>query len=318
MSCTRPLKAWRAPGEASASGARPVTFSRREGYTDIEVDIPCGRCQGCRLDRARQWAIRCVHEAALHDANVFVTLTYRPEDEPPGRTLVKRDVSYFMRKLRAWWRRQQKHLPKEQRTKVRFFFAGEYGDDSWRPHYHGILFGVDFADRTPWKKTPNGDQLWISPTLEKLWGHGFTSIGMVTYQSAGYVARYCMKKVTGQQASTHYERLCPQTGEVFQLLPEFALMSLKPGIGAQWFERFQSDLYPSDFVVMDGGPKGKPPRYYERLKKRIDASGLRQVKEARERRARDPKIRYEGTERRLAVREEVTKAKLSLKKRNAT
>lgn len=227
-------------------------------------------------------------------------------------------MSYFMRKLRAWARRQQKHLPKEQRTKVRFFFAGEYGDESWRPHYHGILFGVDFPDRVPWKKTPNGDQLWTSSILEKLWGFGFTSIGMVTYQSAGYVARYCMKKVTGDQARSHYERVDPQSGEVSSLEPEFALMSLKPGIGARWFERFSTDVYPSDFVVMDGGPKGKPPRYYERLKKRTDALGLRAVKEERERRARDPKIRYEGTERRLAVREEVTKAKLSLKKRNAT
>lgn len=318
MSCTRPLKAFRAPGEASASGARPVTFTRREGYTDIEVDIPCGRCQGCRLDRARQWAIRCVHEASQHLSNVFVTLTYRPEDEPPGRSLRKLDVSYFMRKLRAWHRRQQKHLPQSERTKVRFFFAGEYGDESWRPHYHGILFGVSFADMCPWKKSPNGDQLYTSSTLEKLWSHGFTSIGQVTYQSAGYVARYCMKKVTGNQAQQHYERVDPRTGEIFSLTPEFALMSLKPGIGARWFERYSSDLYPSDFVVMDGGPKGKPPRYYERLEKRRDALQLRVVKEARERRARDPKIRYEGTERRLAVREEVTKAKLSLKKRNAT
>lgn len=307
MACFKPLTAYRARGESSASGARPVTFKRKEGYTDIEVKIPCGRCQGCRLDRSRQWAIRCVHEASQHDSNLFVTLTYRPEDEPEGGTLVKKHVQDFMRKLR-----------RQQRTKVRFFFAGEYGDESWRPHYHGILFGAQFADLEFLKTTAAGERLHRSPTLDRLWGKGYASVGTVTYQSAGYVARYCMKKVTGDLAEEYYRRVDVRTGEVTNLLPEFALMSLKPGIGASWMERFSADVYPCDFVVMDGGPKGKPPRYYEKLKKRADAAGLRAVKAERERRARDPKIRYEGTERRLAVREEVTVAKLNLRKRNAT
>lgn len=319
MSCYRPLKAYRAPGSKSESGSRPVTFQRRAGYVDREVEIPCGRCTGCRLDRARQWAIRCVHEAQLHDSNLYVTLTYRPGAEPPGGSLDKTHFPGFMKRLRSWhfhaWRKLNPDKPREECPPIRYFHCGEYGDELWRPHYHAILFGVHFGDHELLKRQRHGD-LYRSPTLDRLWGHGFASIGAVTYQSAGYVARYCMKKVLGDLADEHYRRVDKTTGEVVQLEPEYATMSLKPGIGARWFHEFDRDCYPSDFVTMGGSIKGKPPKYYERLLKREQPGRLQEVKDARERRARDPEQLQHNTPRRRAVREEVKLAQISLKKRN--
>lgn len=229
--------------------------------------LSCGSCIGCRIEKARQWAVRCVHEASLYSKNCFVTLTYDDRFIPDGGSLDPRHFVLFMKKLR------NRYGPK-----IRFFQAGEYGEQLARPHHHALLFNFDFPDKELFKETPSG-RLYRSPSLEELWGRGFCSIGDVTFQSASYVARYILKKITGEQASGHYG----------DKRPEYTTMSRRPGIGREWFEMWKDDVFPRDFVVSDGKPL-KVPDYYTRLfeKERPEAAAaVKLLRRSRERRGVD-------------------------------
>ena len=153
---------------------------------------PCGQCIGCRIDRSRQWAARCVHEAQLHTDNCFLTLTYADEHLPKHNSVSVKELQLFMRYLR------RAIYP----TKVRFFACGEYGDQFNRPHYHIALFGYDFPDKELFTKR-RANNLYISETLNKIWGKGHCSIGELNYQSAAYIARYVVKKINGDRAFEH-------------------------------------------------------------------------------------------------------------------
>lgn len=218
---------------------------------DQPVDLSCGKCIGCLLERSRQWAVRCVHEASLYDSNCFITLTYDEEHLPKGWSLDKEAFQKFMKRLR-----------KRFGSGPRYFMCGEYGENFGRPHYHACLFNHDFPDKYHWRTSERGDRIYRSPILEALWPFGLSEIGEVTFESAAYVARYVMKKVTGDAAAEHYKRVDPRTGELFDIVPEFTTMSRRPGIGRPWLDKFMSDVYPSDFVVVRG-VKMKPPKYYD-------------------------------------------------------
>lgn len=282
-------------------GKRRLSFRPGVGTA---VNLPCGQCQGCRLERAKQWAVRIMHEAQMHESNCFITLTYSPEKEPYGRTLVKRHVQLFFKKLR-------KHLGPE--TPVRYFMCGEYGSLNQRPHYHAIVFGYDFPDKLPFK-VERGNVLSISPLLDKLWGFGLSSVGALSAKSAAYCARYSLKKVQGEEAERHYEHCVEGTGELVQRQPEYVAMSLKPGIGKAWFERFGSDVFPSDQVVI-GGAAGKPPRYYDQLYGAINPGGLRQIKNRRALDMHLPEQQLENDSIRLRVKERVCISQLTQLKR---
>lgn len=250
-----------------------------------------------------------MHEAQLHGLNCFLTLTYGKEHLPENGVLVRPHVTEFIKRLRA--KLQYEDRDEDRKRLISYFGCGEYGDRGERPHYHILIFGYDFADKRPWKKTKDG-QLYVSTTLEKLWGRGFCTLGPVTYKTAGYCARYALKKINGDKAKTHYERTNPETGEIYMLPKEFGLMSLKRPIGKEWFARFSSDLYPDDFAVTADGGKAKVPAYYDKLLKRRNPDQLQQLKDIRKERAHDPKQMQHQTKRRLAIREEVKKAALAL------
>lgn len=226
-------------------------FSHRDGFVDMPVDVPCGQCIGCRLERSRQWAIRCMHEASLYEENCFITLTYADEHLPPGGTLEKAAFQKFMKRLRKQYADRR----------IRFFHAGEYGSRFGRPHYHACVFNFDFPDKLLWTRRREFP-VWRSESLERLWPFGNSEIGTVTFESAAYVARYITKKVTGKDAAEHYLSVDEGTGEVFQRLPEYTTMSRRPGIGAPWLEKFGFEVYPSDGVVVRGRLM-KPPKFYD-------------------------------------------------------
>lgn len=184
----------------------------------------CGQCIGCKLEKSRQWAVRCMHEASLYDHNVFITLTFR---EPRFSLDYLGDFQPFMKKLRE---RLRPWFPK-----IRFYMCGEYGEENSRAHYHALLFNCDFPDKVLHKRS-GPHKLFRSPMLEELWPHGFSSIGSVTFESAGYVARYCTKVLSGDESddSGALSILDPDTGEIYTRLKEFSRMSLRPGIGAGW------------------------------------------------------------------------------------
>lgn len=302
MPCFRPLEAWRSK-EIGASGKRGITFSRSNAYQfDAPLKIPCGQCIGCRLERSRQWAIRCMHESTLHDANCFITLTYNDDCLPSDGGLHLDHFQKFMKRLR-----------KRSGNGIRFFHCGEYGEKNGRPHYHACIFNLDFSDKKLWS-IQNNNRLYTSEILNELWPFGYCVIGDVTFESAAYVARYIMKKVTGDAASIHYTDWNPETGEVInEKKPEYVTMSRRPGIARLWIDKFTDDVYPHDYVVVNG-KKIRPPRYYDRVLETTRPYEFDVVKENRE--ITGKKFTENNTENRLAIREKCQYARLKLLKRS--
>lgn len=231
------------------------------------VEIPCGQCIECRLQRSRRWADRCMLELGYHESSYFLTLTYDNDhipknpvyDEETGEvyaenaTLVKRDLQLFMKNLR----RQYEY--RGYTNKLRFFACGEYGSETKRPHFHLIVFGLKLDDLVLYKRNFNGDNLYNSAFISKIWDKGFCVIGEVTWQSCAYVARYIMKKHLGND-NDFYER--------YNIEPEFTLMSRRPGIARQYYDEHKDELFYQDFVSIptkDGGRQIYPPPYYEKL-----------------------------------------------------
>lgn len=290
MPCYHPLLAYRLDGK--------ITFNKPFVYAK-GFNLPCGQCVGCRLSYSRQWAIRCVHEAQMHEHNCFITLTFSPEELEKRENPQSLDVGEFQRFM--------KRLRKKYGKGVRFFHCGEYGEKNKRPHYHALLFGVDFSDRVLWSQR-NGVKLYVSDNLSKLWPYGFSTIGDVTFESAAYCARYVMKKIKGEGASDHYMFTDMSTGEVSQVKPEYATMSRKPGIGKTWFDKYKSDVFPNDYCVIRGH-EVKPPRYYETL---LNEEELAQLKAKRKKDAPEVYEYYDERMDRLWVSQIVKEEALKL------
>lgn len=300
MPCYFPLVAHR-----KASGGVVVTRAKSKGEPECgEFVVPCGQCIGCRNDRAKMWATRCVHEERMNRENgnesSFLTLTYQDRNLPPDGGLCPNDHKEFINKLKLkLWRNDRK---------MRYYMCGEYGEKFQRPHYHYLIFGYDFPDKKKWS-VYRGQQYYRSEELEKLWTYGNSLIGHVTVESAGYCARYVMKKQTGKKAGTHYVN---DNGVV--LHPEFSRMSLKPGIGAEWFRKYgYSDVYDSGDFILIAGKKYSTPRYYDTLLERLDVERLFNVKSDRRRNA--AAHAFNNTTERLLTREECHRRSISRLKR---
>jgi hypothetical protein len=293
--CYSPIKGYRSKF-VNPSGKRSIVFNPKDGFADLEVTVPCGRCIGCRLEYSRQWAVRCMHEAQMHEQNSFITLTYSPEYLPKDKSIQKQELQKFFKRLR-----------KNTGVKLRYFACGEYGELNNRPHYHAIVFGYDFPDKVLHTKR-NGNLLFRSEVLEKAWPFGHSLIGAVTFESAAYVARYVTKKFKGneEEKDAHYRLLDKDTGEVFQIEPEFCLMSRRPGIGREWLEKFKGDTN-KDFITHRGS-KMKLPKYYDSVLEIEDELGM--LKRKSKRRKMANKNKEDNTSERLTVKEKVKKAQI--------
>lgn len=301
MSCYHPITAYQ-----DDSGR--IAFVDNGGR---EFRLPCGHCIGCRIDRSRDWAVRCVHEAQMHDENVFITLTYDAKHLPPDCGLLPRDFTLFMKRLRKKFRNK----------KIRYFMCGEYGEKNNRPHYHAVLFGLNFNDWVYLFDSPGGNEIYTSPTLEEIWGQGFVTVGTVTFESAAYVARYILKKINGPLAEEinketglkHYERVNSFTGEIVSVLPEYCRMSNRSGIGSTWISNFRRDVYPKGFTTI-AGKRVKPPRYYDKYLNNIDPDLYDDIKAGRELSLAHNFA--DNTKSRLAAKETVKEAQNKRLKRN--
>ncbi len=297
MPCFKPLEGFRSP-----SGG--LVFSRPHSL-GLRMTVPCGQCTGCRLERSRQWAVRCMHEASLHADNCFLTLTYSDDSMPEYGSLVKSDFQKFVKRMR-------------KRFAFRYFHCGEYGEDTKRPHYHALLFGFDFPDKVPWRKS-KGYDVWRSPILEGMWQHGNSEIGSATFESAAYVARYCVKTLQnlrfrkGSRDSylaaldAEYSRVDMDTGELVLVAPEYVTMSRRPGIRSRWFDEFSAEVYPSDEVIVRG-VAAKPPRFYDKLLESRSPEEAVLLRRARS----GARSFVDETPARLRVREVCAEARLSL------
>lgn len=224
MSCYRPLLGKFQGYEDGKPQYKILPYSAGEPATFPDVNVPCGHCIGCRLDKSRQWADRMMLELDHSKTAIFLTLTYDDFNIPVACTLDdgsvlftlnKRDVQLFMKRLRKAFSGRE----------IRFYLAGEYGTETHRPHYHLILFGLslsDFPDIQPVRRNFFGQLLYKSDIMYNIWKLGHVALAEVSWQTCAYVARYCVKKMSADVSR--------ETFESFGLQSEFALMSRKPGI----------------------------------------------------------------------------------------
>lgn len=254
MRCTDPRTVgFKSDGKTIAWS--PKDYSKQ--YATFQ--LPCGQCLDCRLEYARQWAIRCVHEASMYDNNAFITLTYSDENLKSPK-LEYRDFQLFAKKLR-----------RTQNEKIGIFVTGEYGDKTKRPHWHAIIFNWCPKDGKPKYKTERGDQVFHSETLEKTWGHGITEYGSVTFESAGYCARYAAKKLVHGYDRNHDKE-------------PISRKSNQHAIGKKWLEKHWPDVFNfGNIILEDGRPIGSIPRYYEKwLKQHQPTEWQRYVTETKQ------------------------------------
>ncbi len=263
-------------------------FEKYPGVNDVQT-VPCGTCLGCRAEQARQWTVRILHEKRMHEASSFLTLTYREEDLPENGSLYSKDLQRFFKALR-----------RREAQPISYYACAEYGEATRRPHYHAVLFGPAFLDRSPLR-----DGVWRSGIMEECWPLGISEFGQVTEASAAYVAGYVRKKVSRKVNPDAYTRVDPETGELVEISPEFSRMSLKPAIGKRWIEEFWKDVYPKDRVVI-GGWEGKPPRFYDKW---MDENQPRIMMEVREKRYAEA---IEKTKYTLAAQEKIHRSRVGL------
>lgn len=287
MACYAPVEGWRSQA-LTANLKRRIVFRRQEGFSDLHQVIPCGKCIGCHADRAAQWAARCLHEAALHADNCFLTLTYSEEHLPLTElgepTLRPADFVGFMKRLRdhvsrEWVAKQRGSKSGEVFVGPRFFQAGEYGQLG-RPHHHVLLFSFSPTDLCGFRRSKDGRWLYRSPLIERLWPFGFSSVGLVEPGSAAYVAQYCLKKAVGVASTGSRSSNLGQPGGP---IAEYQTMSRRPGLGRLWLDRFAGDVYPSDEVINREGKRMRVPRYYDELLKKANPRLLVDLKRARAR-----------------------------------
>lgn len=290
MSCYHPLIGiWK--GKYTDSGKKKYEIEGNLSPEDCpsvydHVMIPCGKCIGCRLDYSRSWADRMMLELETSGKGLFITLTYDNEHLPPAQfdeydnlvfgTLNKRDCQLFLKRLRRRF----------EPRKIRFFLAGEYGSKTFRPHYHAILFGLgldDIPDLVPHGTNEFGDRYYISDCLRETWSCGYILLSDVSWKTCAYVARYITKKLNGPLGIDYAIR---------NVIPEFSLMSRKPGIGKEYLELHPDclDYQSINLMTPEGGLKLSIPKYYLKQLELTDPDRFAKIKEQRKEFAEDRMI----------------------------
>jgi len=165
----------------------------------------CGQCLPCRVSKRRTWAHRLELEALCHAESSFVTLTYKDEIN-----------SLEPHHTQLWLKRLRKAVAPRR---LRYLLVGEYGDISNRPHYHVALFGLACSGR--YVPRNGGCECPGCSVVRSTWGYGHVMVGQLTAKSSNYIAGYVTKKMTHASDIRLGGRH-----------PEFARMSLWPGIGA--------------------------------------------------------------------------------------
>jgi len=278
MACRRTLRGYYSRKTNPETGKRPLVFNSRDGFYDHTQDIGCGRCILCLVEKSRQWAVRCVHEASLYEKNCFLTLTFNQSCQIATRSARGRyqklkksklvDPTWSLHKFhfQDFMKRLRKHFYGNSKGSVRYLHCGEYGETFARPHHHACLFNFDFPDKKLWS-VREGVSLYDSETLDRLWGHGNCKIGEVSFDSAAYIARYTVKKLKDLKGQELYSALCDRSKNRKYLpdgrLREYLRMSRRPGLGKGWIDQYKSDVFPKDYIVIRG-KKCKVPKFYNK------------------------------------------------------
>lgn len=288
MACYHPIHAFYGK---ETNGKCQIVFKKSESWKGEPIDLPCGQCIGCRLEYSRQWAIRCMHESSLYDENCFITLTYKTECLPENGQLNLRHFQLFMKRLRK----------KFKDRKIRFYHCGEYGERFGRPHYHCLLFNLDFPDKVIFGESGE-NTLYTSQILDDLWENkGLCIIGSVSFESAGYVARYMMKKAKGNAKDP-------------DRVSEYATMSRMPGIGNFYANKYLYDMYPRDKIFMNGQGM-MPPKYYDSVLEKVDPEIYEKVKKRRKNNEVFVRAYHKGLDGRMVLCSESEDYRLGIKEK---
>lgn len=319
MQCTRPIDCVRIYDEKTRNGFPSLSFRQSDISSANKIlhdncnndykllktlyglelmKVPCRKCPSCKSNWCREWAVRAYHESLLYDSNLFITLTYNEINLPDIYGWSNRhrrpidDFQGFMKRFRI-------NLLRQLGEKIRFFSVFEYGSNFSRPHHHAIIFNCTLPDMTFWKL--NGKYpIYRSPLLEKSWTYGYSTVQNVDFNVCAYVARYCMKKIDVNE-EWYDGRDC-----------EFNLMSRRPGLAHDWFQRYWSDVYNQDFVQLKEYAT-RPPKYYDRLFDSLNHERMEEIKNDRRQFAR---TQTPDSPKRLADIEKYQFAKLSRMKRS--
>ncbi|ALS03610.1 VP4 [Gokushovirus WZ-2015a] len=337
MSCYKPLIRIYNPDDKEISGQvySLARFSERMGkklrYEDLMYEprvmlIPCGQCIGCRIRQREDWTTRIELEARQwpKERVWFITLTYDDEHVPgmilktgellrkaqyvwkPGeeapksvQTLLYTDVQKFLKRLR-----------KAYKAKLRFFCAGEYGEQTARPHYHMILYGWEPTDlKQLYKIHHNG--YYTSEWMASIWGMGQIQIAQATPETYRYVAGYVTKKmyeIDGEKANVYYK--------LGQQKP-FACMSLKPGLGDAYYQEHKAEIWRQGYIQCTNGKRAQIPRYYEKMMEKENPERLWRIKRRRQKQIIEQNLlKYENTdfEKDLKSKERVIKKSMKVRK----
>jgi len=218
-----------------------------------------------------------MHEKRMHREASFVTLTYSNDHLPSDGSLVPSHLQSFHKRL-------HNRLLDARGVGIRYFACGEYGDLNKRPHYHSLLFGHEFHDKKIYSKNKRGECIYTSKTLDKIWGLGECKIGDVTFESACYVARYSLKKVSKYDREQGHYVVYDYDGVVHERVPEFAHMSRRPGIGSTYFDKYGAEIMQHDTVIM-GNREVPSIRYYDKKIEAIDPARYKVIKANRQAKA---------------------------------
>lgn len=252
-----------------------IDYCDRNNPEVVYQDIPCGKCRACRLQYSKQWADRLLLEGSLHDTMYFFTITYDDLHLPLGGvadpetgefvgtnpTLSVRDTQLFLKRVR-------RAFPDDT---VRFYLCGEYGSQTFRPHYHAIIFGLHLTDLEPVRdprtlrplRSKHGYALLHSPAIDRCWtddncvSKGYIVITEASWETCAYTARYVTSKLTGREKHFYDDH---------GIIPPFATMSRRPGIAHDFYH---DGIFDTTSIHI-AGRSIKPPRYFESIFERVD------------------------------------------------
>lgn len=315
MSCYKPLIRLYNPENKEISGRvySLARFSELSGkqlkYEDVMYNqkvmlIPCGQCIGCRIRQREDWTTRIELEARNYtpDEVWFITLTY-DDEHVPGMILKTGEI---VRKAQYVWNGSSKapdavqillytdiqkflkRLRKASKGKLRYFCAGEYGEQTARPHYHMILYGWKPTDLKHLYKTRHNGY-FTSKWMSNLWGMGNIQIAQAVPETYRYVAGYVTKKMyefNGEKANVYYELGQPKP---------FACMSLKPGLGDEYYQKHKEEIWNKGYIQCSNGKRAQIPRYYEKMMEQENPQRLWEIKRERQRKLiEENRLKYEN------------------------
>ncbi len=192
------------------------------------IKVRCGYCPDCLLHRGREWTCRLLAEHLVSGKNsTFITLTY-DDLNLPSDGVSKRSIQLFNKSMRNF-------------VDYRYYFVGEYGGEFGRPHYHAVLFGLDFTDCPLFSNIVPNAKSGFNVNCD-YWRKGFVHCETLTPNLASYICGYVNSKIDIEK------RRVMEAGRN----PTFNLMSLRPALGVPYFDKNYKKIIDDGYIKFFG------------------------------------------------------------------